>query len=138
MRGFGPRFALLSGLLLSVFSLSATVASADTVALTLNATVGANGTTIFVSAPGCQTSPPGASEIFIQGRDATTGEVGEGAVAVGGFTAPGEGSALIPAGTPISSFLVSVSCNGGTRTGSQAFVIGPAAAPVSAQPSLTG
>jgi len=47
--------------------------------------------------------PPGEFDIFVQARSAT-GEIGEGAVAVGTFTAPGQGSLLIPGGTPVNSF----------------------------------
>jgi hypothetical protein len=113
-------------------------AAADTVALTLSAVAGANGTTIDVVAPGCEPTPPGASEIIIQARDAATGEVGEGAVASGAFDAPGRGSVLIPAGTPTNSFVISVSCNQGALKGAQAFVLAPPTTAVAAQPNFTG
>ena len=103
-----------------VVVLGAAPASAATVALTLDATVGPDGTTIVVGAPGCEPTPPGQSEIFVQAVSAT-GEVGEGAVAAGTFSAPGSGSVLIPASTPVNSFLVTVECNGGALTGSQRF-----------------
>ena len=54
-----------------------------------------------------------------------TGEVGEGTVGAGTFSAPGTGSVLIPAGTPVTSFVVTVSCNAGTLTGSQPFQVAP-------------
>jgi hypothetical protein len=110
-------------------ALSASPASAATVALTLDATVGTAGTTIVVGAPGCAPTPAGEFEIFVQAVS-PTGEVGEGAVGAGTFTAPGQGSVLIPAGTPVTSFLLTVSCNSGALTGSQTFQLAaPAAAP---------
>ena len=115
-------------------------AAADTVPLTLSATVGPDGTTILVEAPGCQPTPPGDFGIFVQARSAT-GEIGEGAVAVGTFTAPGQGSVLIPGGTPVNSFLLSVSCNGGALTASQSVTLAapePAATPVVASARFTG
>jgi len=109
-------------------ALSASPASAATVALTLDATVGPAGTTVDVGAPGCVPTPAGEFEIFVQAVS-PTGEVGEGAVGAGTFTSPGQGSVLIPAGTPMTSFLLTVSCNGGALTGSQPFQL---AAPVAA------
>ena len=138
MRRFGRTIAIVGVLVLAVLGIDAGLAAADTVALTLSATIGANGTTIVVVAPGCQPTPPGTSEIVLQGRNATTGEVGEGAVAVGGFTTPGQGSVVIPAGTPINSFLISMSCNGGALKGSQTFLLGSAPTPVTTQPNFTG
>jgi hypothetical protein len=138
MRRFGRTIAVVGVLVLTVLGLDAGLAAADAVVLTLSATISANGTTILVVAPGCQPTPPGISEIVLQGRNATTGEIGEGAVAVGGFNTPGQGSVVIPPGTPINSFLISVSCNGGTLTGSQAFALGSAATPVATQPNFTG
>ena len=132
------RTIALGVLALTVSGVVAGVAGADTVSLTLSATVGANGTTIVVLAPGCQPTPPGAFDIVLQGRNPTTGEIGEGAVAVGGFTAPGQGSVVIPPGTPISSFVISVRCNGGALTGSQPFTLASAPIPISAQPNFTG
>jgi len=120
--------------------LSAMPASAAIVALTLDATVGPEGTTILVGAPGCEPTPPGQSEIFVQAVS-PSGEVGEGAVGAGTFTSPGRGSVLIPAGTPVNSFLLTVSCNGGALTGSQAFQLAPpvaAPAPVPAPARFTG
>jgi hypothetical protein len=120
--------------------MSAAAASAATVALTLDATVDPGGTTIHVGAPGCEPTPPGQFEIFVQAVSAT-GEVGEGAVGAGTFTAPGVGSVVIPAGTPVSSFLLTVTCNGGALTGSQPFQLAaPAAAPtpVTAPARFTG
>ncbi|HEY3671980.1 MAG TPA: hypothetical protein VGN51_13670 [Acidimicrobiia bacterium] len=118
--------------LLAVFgialALSTAPASAAAVPLTLDATVGPEGATITVGAPGCAPTPPGEFEIFVQAVS-PTGEVGEGAVGAGTFTVPGQGSVLIPAGTPVSSFLLTVSCNGGALTGSQPFQL---AAPVAA------
>jgi len=112
----------------------------ENVELTLSATIDSAGTiTVNVSAPGCQTTPPeNFPEIFIQSRNPTTGEVGEGAVAVGGFTTPGHGSAVIPAGTPVNSFVANVTCNGGALRGSQAFTVGAPATPVPSQPVFTG
>ena len=114
-------------------------AAADTVALTLSATVGPEGTTIFVDAPGCQPTPPGEFDIFVQARSAT-GEIGEGAVAVGTFTTPGQGSVLIPGGTPVNSFLLTVACNNGALTGSQLVTLTEpvAASPVVAPARFTG
>ena len=103
-------------------------AAAAPVALTLSATVGPDGTTILVDAPGCNPTPPGTTDIVVQTRSAT-GEIGEGAVAVGVFSTPGHGSAVIPSGTPGTSFLVSVACNDGALTGSQPFVLTEPAAP---------
>ena len=76
-------------------SVAAASAAAAPVALTLSATVGPDGTTILVDAPGCQPTPPGTTDIVVQTRSAT-GEIGEGAVAVGVFSTPGHGSALRP------------------------------------------
>jgi hypothetical protein len=109
-------------------------AAADTVPLTLDATVGPDGTTVLVTAPGCQPTPPGQFEIFVQ-VVSPSGEIGEGAVAAGTFTSPGQGSVLIPAGTPPNivsgTLLLTVSCNGGALTGSQRFTLAaPEAAPV--------
>lgn len=113
-------------------------AQADTVTLTLSATVDANGTTIAVVAPGCQPTPAGSFDIVVQARSAT-GEIGEGAVAVGSFSAPGQGSVVIPPGTPINSFLLSVSCNGGALKGSEALVLtAPPPPPITAQVRFTG
>ena len=98
--------------------------------LTVTATVGPEGTTVLVGAPGCQPTPPGEFEIFVQ-LVSPTGEIGEGAVGAGTFTAPGQGSVLIPAGTPGSSFLLTASCNGDTLTGSLPFVL---AAPMPSPP----
>jgi hypothetical protein len=112
-------------------------AAADTVPLTLSATVGPEGTSIFVEAPGCQPTPPGEFDIFVQARSAT-GEIGEGAVAVGTFTAPGQGSVLIPGGTPVNSFLLTVSCNGGALTASQLVTLTAPAAPLVAAARFTG
>ena len=98
--------------------------------LTVTATVGPEGTTLLVSAPGCQPTPPGEFEIFVQ-LVSPSGEIGEGAVGAGTFTAPGQGSVLIPAGTPGSSFLLTASCNGDTLTGSLPFVL---AAPMPSPP----
>ena len=122
------RFSALFAAAGLAVALSTAPAAAATVALTLDATVGPEGTTMLVSAPGCEPTPPGEFEIFVQAVS-PTGEVGEGAVGAGTFTAPGSGSVLIPAGTPVSSFLLSVSCNGGALTGSQPFQL---AAPVAA------
>ncbi len=105
-------------------------AAAAPVAVTVDATVGAEGTTILVTAPGCQPTPPGEFEIFVQ-LVSPSGEVGEGAVGAGTFTAPGQGSVLIPAGTPGASFLLTVSCNGGALTGSLPFIL---ATPVPSPP----
>jgi hypothetical protein len=138
MRRFGRPIAAVGVLVLAVLGTAVSVAVADTTVLTLSATIGADGTTISVAAPGCQSTPPGTFDIFVQARNATTGEIGEGAVAVGGFTAPGQGSVVIPTGTPVNSFLLTVSCNGGALKGSQAFVLAPPATPVASQPSFTG
>jgi hypothetical protein len=101
--------------------------------------VDANGTTVHVVAPGCQPTPAGADDIVVQTRNATTGEIGEGAVALGAFTAPDQGSVVIPAATPVDSFLLSVRCNGGALTGSQAFILAPPVAnPVTSAPDFTG
>jgi len=72
-----------------------------------------------------------------------TGEVGEGAVAAGTFTAPGHGSVLIPISGPgpgNGSFLLHASCNGGALMGTQAFVLTApvATAPVVAPATFTG
>ena len=71
-----------------------------------------------------------------------SGATGEGAVAVGGFTAPGQGSVVIPAGTPGDTFLVTVECNGGALHGEQPSTLGAPvggpATPVTANPSFTG
>jgi hypothetical protein len=107
-----------------VLGLSTATASAATVALTLDATIGPEGTTILVGAPGCEPTPPGQFDIFVQAVS-PTGEVGEGAVGAGVFSAPGSGSVLIPVGTPVTSFLLTVTCNGGALTGSQAFQLTP-------------
>jgi hypothetical protein len=134
------RFVILVAITGAVLGLSTGAASAATVALTLDATVGPEGTTIHVSAPGCEPTPPGEFDIFVQAVS-PTGEVGEGAVGAGTFTAPGVGSVLIPAGTPVSSFLLTVTCNDGTLTGSQPFQLAtPAAAPapVTAPARFTG
>jgi hypothetical protein len=122
---------------IAVLGMSPGIARADTVVLTLTATIAANGTAIAVTAPGCQPTPPGSFDIVVQARS-STGEVGEGAVALGSFSTPGQGSVVIPAGTPINSFLVSVSCNGGALTGSEAFVLTAPAVPVSAPVKFTG
>lgn len=114
------------------FAMSAAPLAAAGVPLTLDAVVGPAGTTLLVGAPGCQPSPPGEFEIFVQAVS-PDGEVGEGAVAAGSFTAPGQGSVLITAGTPVSRFLVTVSCNGGELTASQ-FV--QFAEPVAAPPAV--
>ena len=105
-------------------------AAAEPVPVTVSATVGPDGTTLSVTAPGCQPTPPGEFEIFVQSVS-PTGEVGEGAVGAGTFTAPDQGSVLIPAGTPGVSFLLTVSCNAGALTGSLAFVL---AAPMPSPP----
>lgn len=120
--------------------LSISPASATTVALTLDAVVGPDGTTILVTAPGCEPTPPGEFDIFVQAVS-ESGEVGEGAVAVGTFTAPGEGSVLIPGGTPVHAFLLTVACNGGALTASQLVQLtAPVAAPtpVTAPARFTG
>ena len=124
----------------SALPTTAQVDATNQVELTLSATIDASGITIRVSAPGCEpTTPENFPDIVIRGRNATTGEVGEGAVAVGGFTAPGVGSAVIPSGTPVDSFLVTVTCNGGALEGSQAFTLAAPAPPVVAlQPNFTG
>jgi len=113
-------------------ALSTSPVSGATVAVILDATVGPAGTTVVVGAPGCEPTPPGQFEIFVQAVS-PSGEVGEGAVGAGTFTAPGQGAVLIPAGTPVSSFLLTVSCNGGALTGSQPFQL---AAPVAAPTAL--
>ena len=129
---------LVGGLLgIAAFSLGSGLAGAEPVALTLSASAGADGTTIGVGAPGCNPTPPGTFDIVVQGLS-SSGEVGEGAVAQGGFTAPGQGSAVIPAGTPINRFLLSVSCNGGSLTGSQTFQLLTPATPVIAPINFTG
>ena len=123
-----------------VVGLSAAPASAATVVLTLDAVVGPEGTTILVGAPGCEPTPPGQFDIFVQAVS-PTGEVGEGAVGAGTFTAPGQGSVLIAGGTPVSSFLLTVTCNNGALTGSQTFQLAaPVAAPtpVAAPARFTG
>jgi hypothetical protein len=115
-----------------------------TVAIAIDATVDAAGnTTLLVTAAGCNVTPPADfPEIVVQTRDPVTGEIGEGAVAVDGFTTPGQGSVVIPAGTPVSSFLLTVDCNGGALHGEQAFTLAaPVAAPatpVAAPASFTG
>ena len=48
----------------------------------------------------CEPTPPSEFDIFVQAVS-PTGEVGEGAVGAGTFTAPGVGSVLIPAGHPV-------------------------------------
>jgi hypothetical protein len=127
------RFVLLMVTASAALGLSIGAASAATVPLTLDAVVGADGVTVHVSAPGCEPTPPGQFDIFVQAVS-PTGEVGEGAVGAGTFTAPGVGSVLIPAGTPVSSFLLTVTCNDGTLTGSQPFQL---AAPVAAPTPVT-
>ena len=119
---------------------AAQVDATNRVELTLSAIIDASGITIRVSAPGCEpTIPENLPDIVIQSRNPTTGEVGEGAVAVGEFTAPGVGFAVIPSGTPVDSFLVTVRCNGGALEGSQAFTLAAPATPVVAvQPNFTG
>lgn len=113
-----------------------TVAGAATVPLTLSASIGSTGITVTVQAPGCEPTPPGAFDIVVQGH-MPTGEVGEGAVALGRFEVAGQGTVLIPAGTAINEFLLTVSCNGGALTGSQVFVFGaPVAVP--GTPNFTG
>ena len=138
MRGFASPIAVAGVLALVVFGTTASSA-ADPVPLTLSTTFDANGTTISVAAPGCEPTPPGSADIVVQTRNATTGEIGEGAVALGTFTAPGEGSVVIPGTTPVDSFLLSVSCNGGALQGSQAFTLAPPVAnPVKTEPNFTG
>src|SRR5262245_48040725 len=112
--------------LLSVVGLGSGAATGATVPLTLAAAAGPGGTVISVTAPGCQPSPPGSTEIVVQGRS-STGEIGEGAVATGSFTTADHGSVTIPAATPISGFLLSVTCNGGALKGAQAFTLTQAA-----------
>ena len=130
---------LVALLAVPVLGVDTGVASADPVVLSVEATAGANGTTLAVSAPGCQPTPPASSsEIVLQTRNRTTGEIGEGAVAVGGFTAPGQGSVVIPAGTPGDSFLLTVTCNAGVLTGTQELVLAFPATPVRSQPNFTG
>ena len=139
MRRFGSPIAVAALLALAVLGATASSAVADTVPLTLRATVDANGTTINVVAPGCQPTPPGSHDIVVQSRNATTGEIGEGAVALGTFTAPDQGSVILPGPTPVDSFLLSVSCNGGALIGSQAFTLTlPVANPVTSVPTFTG
>jgi hypothetical protein len=122
---------------LVVCGIASGTATGATVQLTLTAAAGPGGTVVAVTAPGCQPSPPGSSEIVVQGRS-STGEIGEGAVATGGFTSVGHGSVTIPAATPISGFLLRVTCNGGTITGSQAFTLTQAATPILSPINLTG
>ena len=134
------RFWVLLAAVGLALALSMSAASAATVALTLDATVGPEGTTMLVDAPGCAPTPAGQFEIFVQAVS-PSGEVGEGAVGAGTFTAPGQGSVLIPASTPVNSFLLTVSCNGGALTGSQAFQLAPPVAaptPVPAPARFTG
>ena len=139
MRRFGSPIAVVLVMALAVLTATMSTAVADTVPLTLSATVDANGTTIDVVAPGCQVTPPGTHDIVVQTRNATTGEIGEGAVALGTFSAPGQGSVVIPGPTPVASFLLSVSCNGGALTGSQVFTLAsPVANPVTSVPTFTG
>jgi hypothetical protein len=139
VRRLGIPIAVVGVLALAVLGATASSAVADTVPLTLSATVDANGTTINVVAPGCQPSPPGADDIVVQARDATTGAIGEGAVALGTFSAPDQGSVVIPRATPVDSFLLTVRCNGGALTGSQAFTLAPPVAiPVTSLPTFTG
>jgi hypothetical protein len=139
MRRFASPIAVVGVLALAVLGATASSAVADTVPLTLSATVDANGTTINVVAPGCQPTPPGTHDIVVQTRNATTGEIGEGAVALGTFSAPDQGSVVIPGATPVNSFLLSVSWNGGALTGSQAFTLAPPVAnPVTSVPTFTG
>jgi hypothetical protein len=112
-----------------------------TIAIGLDATVDAAGNvTLLVTAPGCAVTPPERyPEIVVQARNPVTGEVGEGGVAIGGFTSPGQGSAVIPAGTPVTSFLVTVSCNLGALGGTQTFTLtAPVATPVATAPAFTG
>jgi hypothetical protein len=138
------RAAVLAAIVGAVVGLSISPASAATVALTLDAVVGPDGTTILVTAPGCEPTPPGEFEIFVQ-VVLPSGEVGEGAVGAGTFTAPGQGSVLIPGGTPVGvttgTLLLTVGCNHGTLTGSQRFQLtapAPAPTPVTAPARFTG
>ncbi len=138
------------GAVVAVLALSATVwvptgaGASTTVALGIDATVDASGAiTVLVTAPGCEVTPPAEfPSIVVQARNAVTGEVGEGAVAVGEFTAPGQGVAVIPAGTPVSSFLLTVNCNDGALHGEQAFTLSPTdnlpPTPVATAPVFTG
>jgi hypothetical protein len=117
---------------------------AGTVTIGIDATVDSSGnTTLVVTAAGCGITPTADfPEIVVQTRDPVSGATGEGAVAVGGFTAPGQGSVVIPAGTPGDSFLLTVHCNGGALHGEQPFTlaapVGGPPTPVSAPPSFTG
>ena len=133
---FVRRVAVLAVGALAVVGVAPGVAGAETVALTLSASIGTAGTTVTVLAPGCNPTPQGSFDIVVQGHK-PTGEVGEGAVALGGFQAAGQGTVLIPAGTPINEFLLTVSCNGGALTGSQVFIISGSTA-VPTTPNFTG
>jgi hypothetical protein len=139
MRRFWGATAVAGVLAVGLVGAATSAAVADTVPLTISATVDASGTTVDVVAPGCQPTPPGTFDIVIRARNAATGETGEGAVALGGFTAPDHGSALIPASTPVDSFLLTVDCNGGALTGSLTFTLAPpVASPVTSAPRFSG
>ena len=133
---FVRRVATIAVGALVVIGVAPAVAGAATVPLTLSASIGSAGTTITVLAPGCNPTPPGSFEIFVQVRK-PTGEIGEGAVAVGGFEVAGRGTVLIPTVTPTGEFLLSVNCNGGALTGSQVFAISGSTA-VPTAPNFTG
>jgi hypothetical protein len=126
--------ALLSVCGLALALSTGPASAAATVTLTLDATVGPEGTTIVVGAPGCEPTPAGEYDIFVQ-VVSPTGAIGEGAVGVGTFTAPGQGSVLIPASTPVNSFVLNVFCNGGALRGSQQFQLGAPVATPSAAPA---
>jgi hypothetical protein len=142
------RLAVLMGSLLAALTIGGALAppavGAGTVTIGVDATIDSAGnTTLVVTAAGCGVTPPADfPEIVVQSRDPVSGATGEGAVAVGGFTTPDQGSVVIPAGTPVNSFLLTVDCNGGALHGELPFTLGAPvavpAAPVAAPPSFTG